>query len=412
VRLPFRRAIRSKYVGATGGGGGSFAQNPALTTFATSGTVKDLGLFSQNGIPYEFTAFCSFVYDPTRHHLIGLGGGHAASNWDGLAGMDISNATSFSAVYPATVDIATHHTYANYDYAANGTWNVSDSTPYPRPAARHTVCLQEVINGDLVVVAHVEGNMDTGGDAINPTGWPAYTADHLTGGNVGYSPGNVAHYDATGNAWSFASGAGKYEAWPAMAYHDASGYVFVLGATYFSYYNPATKTTGLIYDLSAAYYLYDQDGAHLFDGDRVKLGYNSSMKRCPDDGKLYYLGIDGDVFRVDPDISTAPASFGNGTPIILMNHATGTPGARGTSYTCATWNWDSANHVFVTGPMDSVMYAYNPATNAWSSKTLDVAGINATFMCGAYDPVDNCHIFVAELTSTNYPRHVCAVRWG
>jgi hypothetical protein len=95
-----------------------------------------------------------------------------------------------------------------------------------------------------------------------------------------------------------------------------------------------------------------------------------------------------------------------------MNHATGTPGARGTSYTCATWNWDSANHVFVTGPMDSVMYAYNPATNAWSSKTLDVAGINATFMCGAYDPVDNCHIFVAELTSTNYPRHVCAVRWG
>ncbi len=66
------------------------------------------------------------------------------------------------------------------------------------------------------------------------------------------------------------------------------------------------------------------------------------------------------------------------------------------------WAYDSKNHVIGGGVLNNTFYAFDPATNTWDSKVMQVVSSDGetpgseVFHALDYDPVDNVYLFLSD----------------
>jgi hypothetical protein len=323
------------------------------------------------------TDYSGMAYDPKRHRMLLFGGGHASTNYDGVAALNLKD-FSWSEEYPPTPLSVMHP--ENYD-KKDGIWKKGPAGPYPRPAARHTVDLLAVVNDELIVLSFVEGN----GRGL-PGGWKGADTTKWLGG------GNAAQYDLTKKTWTFGNDA-EYT-WPGSAVDQKTNKILTLGHRGLHIYDPKTRMLADAIDATKVPFT-DESGGKLQGSE---LTYNVSLTYFPPDDSFYYISPNG-VFRLkfnrdNPGASTLSKVAATGTP----------PPERLTQ--CA---YDPANKIIGGGPLDSTFYAFDPKTKEWKSKKLPTPGLRLAWMALDFDPVDNVFVFITEWNNSTGKAY--AFRW-
>jgi hypothetical protein len=388
---------------ATPPGGGSsgppplFTPNPDLALSVNE--VKPFLAYNSAGMDSFAPRYIGIVYDDTNHCMWTLTGGHQASNFDSIGKMDLSSSTAFVPEYAAST--AAQWAQSNYSIA-KGAWLLPVNGgvgPYPRPVARHTMDALACVDGVFMVLGGVEGNQA-------PISYP-----NAQGGDPLHSlwGGAPAHYDATAKTWTFPSQGGSFPFFGGTAV-DGSDRVWCLqGSVYASLfvYDIPTTTMTQVYDLVNTYIDDPRTGGHL---DTASLGYNNTMVRDPRNDKLYYFTgggtspVTGQIYEIDPaavTVSKLPA--GSGTAMVSTSP----------QFSTRTYCFDSVNNLFLAGPSNGVMYAWDRVTNHWSSKTLSIAGLHGVWCAMDFNPVDNCAIFLGAVgNAVEQSSTIYAYRWA
>jgi hypothetical protein len=343
--------------------------NPQLSALK-SGELFDFGaakVTTPAGEPENkgrlITDYSGMAYDPKRHRMLLFGGGHASTNYDGIAVIDLKDLAWKEEYAPTPIELMVPENYDSKD----GIWKKGPSGPYPRPAARHTVDLIQVVNDELVLVTYVEGNgrgLPGAWQGKDPTLW--------------VKGGNASQYDLEKKTWTFGDDA-EYT-WPGSDVDPKTGNIVTLGYRGLHVYDPKARTLSTVIDATKTGIL-DENGAPIGPG----LTYNVSLTYFPPDDCFYYITSEA-VFRLKfnrekPEASTVTKVPTTGAP----------PSERPTK--CA---YDSSNQLIGTGPWKGVFYAFDPKKSAWTSKTLSKPELNLAWMALEFDPVDGVYIFVTE----------------
>lgn len=355
--------------------------------------------------------YSCITYDPYRHRGVHLGGGHASTNYNALTEFN-PYTLAFEEVYPPTHPNDLDR--VNYDFS-RGRWLAgTDSGPYPRPSARHTVDgIVVAQNGDVVILAYVEGN---GGEGIaqGVNGWgqpldPSVDNTHWTDAVV--IP--AAHFNHTTRTWSWGPIPTEIISpdWGSTALDPISGKIVIIANHRLALYDIGTKTATRYanYNGAQASQIRDEAGNAL----PSFLVINSCMTYCPDNDKFYFFPNHNDTVNLPGGVYELTLNRANPTASIMVrvNTTNNIPSTiwQPVSNTEKNMCWDSVNHLFVGGMRQGIVHAYNPATKTWSSKT--PTGIDSTytgwFMMQFYNPVDNYHMFICK----NSKRKVI-YRWG
>jgi hypothetical protein len=357
-------------------------KNPKLSALK-SGELLDLGetkVTTPQGEPEGrgriLTDYSGMAYDAKRHRMLLFGGGHASTNYDGIAIIDLKDLTWKEEYAPSPLSIMVPE---NYD-GGHGYWKKGPGGPYPRPAARHTVDLVNIVNDELILLASVEGN----GPGLGG-GWTGADSTHWVGG------GAAAHYDLTKKVWSFADAVEGWS-WPGSAIDPKTGKILTLGSRGLHVYDPKTKTISVAIDAGNSYVL-DESGARIQTGE---LAYNISLTYFPPEDCFYHM-TGPLVFRLkfnrdNPGASTITKIPTTGAP----------PAARITQFA-----YDPVSQIIGGGPLAGSFFAFDPKKREWKSKP--TPGLGLAWMALEFDPVDNVFIFVTEWNAGAC--HAYAFRW-
>jgi hypothetical protein len=166
--------------------------------------------------------------------------------------------------------------------------------------------------------------------------------------------------------------------------------VLIVGQDGFWTYDVASRSTTKWLDFGAIY-LKDETGATVSN----TLRYNNKLVMA--NGTPYYVCANGDVWKMNLD----RRNFGNSTLVKLVTSGTPPPGLQ-------AYAFDRADGLIVGGPVADAFYAFNPATKAWTSKSVPGTGTVA-FQALDYDEVDNVLFFITDQSSG---RNTWAYRYG
>ena len=355
---------------------------PATLAALPPNTAVDLGAYQCTDAQGEGAGMCRYVtdfsgmvYDQKRQQMLVFGGGHASTNYDAI---NTFSSTSLRWVEEYRPTPATAMTVANYDYTRGAWLSGSDGGPYPRAAARHTQDLMNVVGDELILLTLVEGNGKG-------------TASGDTTEKLFRTLGRIAHYNFVSKTWTFTDVPGITN-WPASAYDPVSGKIVILGAYTLSVYDPAAKTLAAAIDLTTRAglaHIMREDGSTFLQSP---LQFDNNLVFFPPNQKMYYFER---LSRAVYEVNLNRADFSAST-ITLLN-ATGTPPPEKTQ---VGYGYDPGNRIIGGGPVANVFYAFDPATKAWTAKTIQGgAPGSVAFQALDYDSVNNVFIFITDATS-------------
>lgn len=388
--------------------------SPVLTNLPDN-TAVDLGpirLTVPNGEFLNQTrqlyANSGMAYDSVRLRALAFGGGHAATNYDSIWALSLHDLTQ-SELYPPTPAQPTMLS-TNYDFTL-GAWRTGpDTGPYLRPAARHTVDLILALGDELTTFGMVEGNGGgTQQQLINVANGITLGNDHIFN-----SYSKIWHYNFVTGEWSYdpTNNTDHGNVWGAVEYDPVSHLVIWADQYHLHTYDPSThiKNENLV-----TWVGQNNQGrkANLVDeaGNPVPmtLSFNASLTYNPLDQKMYWFGINKQIWRLDLDRS----NYAN-TKFVKLTY-TGTPPPL-TNNQEGPVRFDTANGVFGTGPYGNSWYIFDPKTKAWSSQlilggTPDhlPGGVGSHFEI--YSPEANVFIFWTDQGNKFSQSHVWAYRY-
>ena len=331
------------------------------------------------------TDYSGMVYAPVLKAMLIFGGGHAATDYDGINTFSWRTLT-WKELYPPTP--GNLMTPQNYD-RVRGAWLKGQQGPYPRPAARHTLDEMVVVGDELIVLAQVEGNGRTAGN-----NWP--------GGHASYNmvtPGRVAHVNLRTLESAFAADDYGADNYSAAEYDPPLGKVVLLGYRGLYIYDPITKSKTLAVDFLShpgSQRLYDEKGQRLPAG---ALSYNQNLIYYPPNRRHYYIvsrptigRSTGSVFELELDRQNLAKS--------IVRRVADAPVAG----TATKFAYDSKNHLIGGGLWQGVFHAFDPKAKVWTDK--NVKGPRSiAFMAMDYDPEANAYILLTP------ERRTWAYRW-
>lgn len=406
---------------------GSGNMNPALQPPAGPNQARDLGSASfeapigdASQASIAIFAQSKFCFDARRNRAVLFGGGHAATNNDGMFELPFTEGVglTYRSIYRPTPRIGTDSVgmwvESNYDYT-KGAWlsgGVSGNGPYPRPVARHTLDETLVITDDaigldhFVVLGRVEGNtadsQASGGGLLGLWTKNGTQPAHAPVDHELDTAGQAAHYPlASGGVgpWSWAAIPGMQEnggnrPYAACEYDPVSKLVVICGLYYFETYDPVTKTraAGNRRDMLANPIVDSVTGATVApDGNNIDM----NMVYCTANDKFYYFKHNGsamEVWEITPNRANWPAS-----QIVRLN-PTGTP-FPGTECGVA---YDSDHALIGVGPWNSFFYVFDysvgsgPTRGQWRRQLIPQASgsIGWNAHCLLYTPRDKVYVFI------------------
>ncbi len=369
-------------VGGTAGSGGSgmFTPNPQLTGLGDE-SAFDLGLFDCSTVPGEddwlcrrTTDYSGMVYDPHRHAMLAFGGGHSTTMTDAIHALDLSGSLKWADLYPPTA--CDSMTSQNLD-AKNGAWLSGAAGPYPRPVSTHTYDMLAVapkLDQFLVIARTFSGGY------CNPVG-----------NDIG---GQIAHFDRAANTWSFSPTAdgSTYDLGtnlPGSEPDPVSGEIVLVGGGGLSLYNPSTRAYSQPIDTANGDSFTDESGART---NLSRIGYANHLVYFPPQDKFYLFGHDTPIEiyalslnRTNPEQSRLTRVTASGAQ----------PPSGEVGY-----DYDSVNQIIGGAVQDSMFYAFDPKTVAWSAHPMKGGDPgNVSFHALAYDPANNVFIFVTDYDS-------------
>ena len=356
------------------------SQTSALSKLANN-TGLDLGTYkcTEIGAGHNFcsqvTDFSGMVYDGARHQMVIFGGGHASTNYDAINTFKMATLKWVEEYSPTpSNEIA----LSNYD-AVRGAWlSGSDGGPYPRPAARHTVDLMQIVGDELILLSLVEGNGYSKQFAAAQGG---YTSLELV------SPAKICHYSFVTKQWTFTDVQGISD-WSASEVDPVSSKIVMLGQVHLSIYDPVAKTRRDYINFSTyagLAHLVDESGASMPNAGVLEI--NANLVYFPPKDRFYYFRYrNGEVYELRLDRTDPSHSM-----IVKLSTA-GTPPPDGE----VGYAYDSKNQIIGGAVVNNAFYAFDPATKTWSRAMID-GGTPGTmkFHAIGYDPVNNVFIFLA-----------------
>ena len=355
-----------------------FSQMPALSRLGNN-TALDLGPYkcTEIGEGYNFcsqiTDYSGMVYDGARHQMVIFGGGHASTNYNAVNTFKMG-ALKWVEEYPPTPP--NQIVLTNYDTLRGALLTGSGGGPYPRPAARHTVDLMQIVGDELILLSGVEGNGKTKQFAAAPGG---YTSLELV------SPARICHYNFLTRQWTFTNVQGITD-WSASEVDPTSGKIVVLGQGHLSIYDATWKTLRSYIDFSTyagLRHLVDEAGALVPN----VLEINANLVYFPPKDRFYYFRYhNGEVYELTLDRADPSRSM-------VVNLSTrGTPPPDGE----VGYAYDSKNQIIGGAIVNSAFYAFDPETKVWSRAVIE-GGRPGTmkFHAIAYDPINNVFTFLA-----------------
>lgn len=347
--------------------GRDLKSNPTLAAIANN-TALDLGRYACNsptdngGGCGAITDYSGFVYDRTGHQMLMFGGGHAGAYGNEVEIFDF-NTLAWVPAYTAT--LCANQTPENFD-PDTASWKDNHA-----PLARHTWDTMGVtmVNGRRSLVILTSGGL---------------SAETCHGGAQTFPPlqTRTMWFDIEAKTWSYGR-TKPDENWYYATAGEAdpvSGKMLDFGEYGLKTYDPATDTvTQVMQDPASSY-----DAAHR--------GYSNNLVYFPPNDHFYYF-MRGAVTYV------WELSFDRAKNSVLIKELTtaGAPASQEDG-----WAYDSKNHVIGGGVLNNTFYAFDPATNTWDSKVMQVVSAdgetpgNVVFHALDYDPVDNVYVFLSD----------------
>lgn len=356
------------------------SQTPALSKLSNN-TALDLGSYkcTEIGDGHNFcsqiTDFSGMVYDGARHQMVIFGGGHASTNYDAINAFKIAT-LKWVEEYPPTRD--NEIALSNYD-AVRGAWlSGPDGGPYPRPAARHTLDLMQIVGDELILLSLVEGNGYSKPFAAAQGGYKSLEL---------VSKAKICHYSFVTRQWTFTDVQGITDM-SASEVDPVTGRIVLLGQLRLSIYDPVAKTHRDYINFSTyagLAHLVDESGASMPNGGVLEI--NANLVYFPPKDRFYYFRYrDGEVYELSLDRTDPSRSM------IVKLSTKGTPPPNGE----VGYAYDSKDQIIGGAVVNNAFYAFDPATKTWSRATIE-GGAPGTmkFHAIGYDPVNNVFIFLA-----------------
>lgn len=305
----------------------AFQQNAILSNLPTN-TARNLGSYAARCADSSFDPdncrrfgdYSRFTYDPEHHQILFFGGGHATTMRDDI---DVFNFDSlkWKSAYAST------HCNEMTSVSTNGTWSSSG-----HPVGRHTY-------DQLIYAPSVHRLIITS---------PVYGAGYCgTFGGCGeWCAGKMLFYDPDAKTWTPKNTATNPAHVVSSEYDPVSGRIISAGGPGLSTYDPVAD--------SKVDYL---SSSPISD-------YADNLVYFPPNDKFYYFSR-GNPIKVYA-VTLNRASWSSST----IQEVTGMNGTPGTDET--GWAYDSANHIIGGGVTNGSFYAFNPATNLWTTKVMTI----------------------------------------
>lgn len=361
----------------------SGSSNQQLSSLAAN-TVVELPPLSCTTPDGEYPGNCklaagvdsSLTYDPKTNRVIVYGGGHAATNYDSIAFLDMATLTWQEEYQPTPCSAMTWGTLTNYN-RTDGTWLAGPSGPYARPVSRHTYDQMAVVGDELLVLAGVGGN-----------GYCTQLGSSYTGHELDSATAKGAHYNFLTKTWALgADTSSSYSTFPAIEYDPLSNKVLLFGYGGLEVYDPITKQrTWAIPFGSVGSTIVDEQGNVIpFNNLTAEVGYARDMVYYPPNQKMYYFGNNNGVF----EITLNRGDFSKSTIVKLTTSGTASP----LSFTAMAY--DSVNRIIGGRIYQNTFYAFDPTTKSWTSKvTQGATPGNQDGHTITYDSADNVFVFI------------------
>lgn len=345
VTAPIADSVKA----ATSAGASRSAARRSASTLAP-GFARNIGTYA-SGLPGStaITDYSGIKYDPIGNRMCFFGGGHGPSQETDIRVLDMQT-LEWSSLYPSTPRSDMTAANGDSDY---GRWK-STNQPY----ARHTYNMTGVFERRFYMFAWY--------------GQP----DHLPGPLPPYG-GRVCWYDFDARRWSYSRYASSETPWDyyAAAVLDPVSKHFLIAG----YAREASP--GFIW-------IYDPTTDDHFKGPAFppEVGYAHALVYFPPDDRFYALQSDGRVWKIALDRRNLALST-----IVAVNVG-GSPPPR--SARCA-FAFDSVNRRIGGNISEGIYYAFDPATQLWSTRAIRVesgsTGIpDQVFHCLAFDPASGC----------------------
>ena len=344
-------------------------------------TARDLGGYdcanvARDGISCQhITDFSGFSYDAKRRQMLMFGGGHSATMRDDVDQFSFDTLKWKSATDSPNVSTTCDVMWVsgpedNFD-EVDGRWiNTGHAT------SRHTYDLRVVTkDGSELVI------LKTGDIPGNQCTKPSYKAATSTG--------KIAHYDIDRKTWRFTVKP-AWDRYSAAELDPVSGKIIVLDARSGIWaYDPVAGTTPV----------------RLMRLSDAKMGYANNLVYFPPTDRFYYFGsVAGRVWEV--------GLTRDGERLIRASIQEVGTGA-GPKLPETGFAYDARNRVIGGGVRDGQFNVFDPATQSWTTTTMQVEGGGGKVGTQAYhaldyDPVGNVYIFISNAAS-GY--HVWAYRY-
>ncbi len=344
-------------------------QNPILAAIPTN-TALDLGVYDCDqpaDVPDHcrgITDYSGFVYDSTRHRFLMFGGGHATTFRDDLSVFSFAT-LKWSSAYPST--LCTDMTLANMDRSRNRWTNTGN------PFSRHTY--------DMTAYAPNTDEFFLLSGPIG-TGYCAPGIDPSTGSDPFYLTPRLSAYNLAGEAWNTETRIIPWDAFSGSEYDPISGKIILLSVYGLWVFDPVTR------DMVQAL-------GQFSDPLASRLGYANNLTYFPPNQRLYYLarGAPTRVFEVRLDREDWSAS--------TVTERVTPPNAPNSEE--SGWVYDTRSQVIGGGVLDGLFHAYNPLSNTWTSRSIQIqssAGVTSigsqAFHAIGFDPVDEVFVFITR----------------
>lgn len=352
------------------------AVNRTLVTLP-SNTALDLGGYvcdQPMDDPYyceSITDYSNFVYDPIDETMLMFGGGHAATHRTDVDVFSFET-LSWESAYPS-MPCADMDAANNLD-PATGFWTSSG-----HPVQRHTYDL-------TVVVPSTHELVLLGGGAY--AGMCLFGLDQ---GQLDQIDTKIAHWDVAAQSWTATTASAQWS-FAGSDYDPQTGLAVLFDGSLYTY-DPATQVV-------------TQHASFLDLG--LDFGYANNLVLFPPDGNFYYFtrGDPTGVFRLALDRDDLAAST------VTQLAPTGDAFATDES----GFAYDASNAIIGGGVRDGVFHAYDPAADAWISRTMEIDPASESAAIGtvafhalSYDPVNNVFLFITDGDSG---RRTWAYRFG
>lgn len=348
------------------------AQNATLVGIPPN-TALDLGHYDcdQPGDDSYYcesiTDYSGFVYDAAHHRFVLFGGGHAATFRDDLSMFDFAT-LKWSSAYPST--LCADMTLANMDKPLMR-WTTTGN-----PFSRHTYDLNVVAEntGEFLLLAGTNGR-----------GLCTPEIDPGTGSDPFYLPKKYSAYDLNDGVWRIEDRATPWDGLASAEYDPVSGKVVILSVYGLWVLDPVTHTTIQALDQFS--------GALATD-----LGYANNLTYYPPNQRMYLFARGNPTLVFEVQLNRNDWSA---TTVTQLPTPPNAPESQESG-----WVYDTVNQVIGGGVRDGGFYAYNPLTNAWTSRTMQVQsalgqstiGTQAFHSIG-FDPVDGVYVFITDNAS-------------